>query len=136
MDDALFVRGFESIGDLFRDRLRIAPGDRAPCDALREVFALDQLHHEGVRLAALLGAVDLGDVRVVERRQRARFALETRGPIGIGGEILRQDLDRHLPPEPGIASAIDLAHAALADDGEHFVWAETIAGTERHRRKL
>ena len=89
-----------------------------------------------MRLAALLGAVDLGDVRMVEQRQRPCFALEARDPIRIASEILWKDLDRNLASELGITGTVDLAHATLADDGEHFVWADTTAGTERHARKL
>ena len=31
-------------------------------------------------------AVDRADVRMIQRRQHPRFALEAREPIGIGGE--------------------------------------------------
>ena len=55
------------------------------------------------------------DVRMVERRERLRFALEAREPLRIGGERGRQDLDRDVAIELGIARAIDLAHAAGAD---------------------
>ena len=51
-------------------------------DALGEVLALDQLHHERVVAARVLEAVDLRDVRVVERREHLRLALEPRQAIG------------------------------------------------------
>ena len=47
MDDALLVRGFERLGDLRRDRQRLIERDRATRDALREILALDEFHHEG-----------------------------------------------------------------------------------------
>jgi len=49
---------------------------------------------------------------MVQRRKHPRFALETREAIGVGGERLRQDLDRDLATELRIVCAIDLAHAA------------------------
>ena len=63
----------------------------------------------------LLDAVDLRDVRMVERRQRLRFALEATQSFRIGGEGLRQNLQRDVTIEPGVASPIDLAHSAGAE---------------------
>ena len=46
MDDPLFVRGFERLGDLLRDRQRLVERDRPARDPLREIVAFDQFHHE------------------------------------------------------------------------------------------
>ena len=46
MNDPLLVRRFERLGDLLRDRQRLVERDRAARDPLREVLALDELHHE------------------------------------------------------------------------------------------
>ena len=46
MDDALIVRGFERLGNLPGDRQRLVERDRALRDALRQIVAFDQLHHE------------------------------------------------------------------------------------------
>ena len=46
MDDALFVRRFQRLGNLLRNRERLVERNRATRDALREILALDQLHHE------------------------------------------------------------------------------------------
>jgi hypothetical protein len=84
MDDALLVRGFERFGDLLRDRECVIERDRAAADALRQVLALDQLHHERV----VFDAVDCRDVRMIERRQHLRFAREAREAIGVEREGL------------------------------------------------
>ena len=47
MDDALLVRGFERLGDLFRDRQRLVERDGAPRTSAAKILALDELHHEG-----------------------------------------------------------------------------------------
>ena len=80
MDDALLVRGFERVGNLSaRSASASSSGIGAARDALRQVLALDELHHEGRDAVGLsLDAVDLRDVRMVERRERLRFALEAR----------------------------------------------------------
>ena len=51
---------------------------------------------------------------MIERRQRARFALETRQPLGARCELLRQDLDRHLAPELRVVGTIHRPHTTLA----------------------
>jgi hypothetical protein len=66
MDDALFVRGFQRLGDLSRDRQCLVERNRTACDALRQILALDEFHHEGVRSTGFLEAVDRRDVRMIE----------------------------------------------------------------------
>ena len=93
-------------------------------DALRQVLALDQLHHQRAHAARFLEAVDVRDVRMVQRREHLRFAREPREPFGIVGEGVRQDLERDIAIELGVASAIHLAHPAFADRRCDFVHAE------------
>ena len=49
---------------------------------------------------------------MVQRRDRAGFLLESMEAIDVGRVCAGQYLDRNVAPEPRIASAIDLAHAA------------------------
>jgi len=58
--------------------------------------------------------MDLSDVRMVERCQHLGFALKTSHAIGIGGESRRQDLQSHLPFQPGVPGPVHLPHAAFA----------------------
>jgi hypothetical protein len=67
-------------------------------------------------------------VWVVERREHSRFALETGEAIRIAGEGVRQDLQRDLAIQLGIARAVHLAHAAGPEGGENLVRAEAGAG--------
>ena len=46
MDDPLFVRGFERLGDLLRDRQRLVDRNNSLSDAVREGRPLDQFHHQ------------------------------------------------------------------------------------------
>ena len=52
---------------------------------------------------------------MVQRRQRLRFARESRQAIRIAREEIRQDLDRDVAIELRIARAVDLAHPAGAE---------------------
>ncbi len=130
MDDPLLVRRFERFGNLPRDGQRFVERDRAERDALRQIVAVDQLHHDGTHTATLFEAVDVRDVRVIDGRQRLRFAREPREPVGIAGERVGQDLQRDVAIELRIARTEHLAHPACADAGDDFVDAEARAGSE------
>ena len=97
MDDALLVCGFECLGDLLRDWQRFINRDRAARNALRQVLALDEFHHQRREVGCLLESVDRGDVGMVEGREDFRFALKARQAIGIAGDRGGQHLDRHRP---------------------------------------
>ena len=62
----------------------------------------------------------------------ARFLLETPQTIAIASERFRQDLDRYVTVEPGIASTIHFAHTAGAKRRENFVRANLLPGAETH----
>ena len=69
-----------AIGKRFIDR------DDALRDPLREIVTLDEFHHERTYTARLFEAVDVRDVRMVQRGERLRFAREPRESIGIARE--------------------------------------------------
>ena len=54
--------------------------------------------------------------------------IEARQPVGIGRERLGQHFERHVPVELRVAGAVDLTHAALADQADDFVRADGRSG--------
>ena len=116
--------------DLTRDRQGLIQRNRTTRDPIGQRVALDQFEDERVGLTAVLEPINRADVRVVQRGQHLRFALETGEAIRIAGEGVRQDLQRDVAIQLGIARAIHLAHAAGAEGGEDFVRAEARAGVE------
>ena len=56
-----------------------------------------------------------------------RMAQRTSQAFGVIGEQIREDFEGDIPAELGIVCAVHLAHAALADQGGHFVRAEARA---------
>jgi hypothetical protein len=124
MNDALLVRGFERLRDLLRDRQRFVERNGTACEALRKILAFDEFHHQGVQARGLLEAVNRGDVRVIQRGEGLGLALEPREAVRIGGERVRQNLDRDVPIQSGIARTKDLSHAALADRRSDVIDAE------------
>ena len=133
MDDAGAVRAVERVADLDRNRERFI--DRKPrrsAQPVRERLAFEILEHQVVELAVAADVVDGADVRIVQRGNRARFLLEALPRFRIGRERAGEHLDGDRAIEPGVARAVDLAHAARAERGDDFVRTETRACFERH----
>ena len=119
MRDALLVRGVESIANLRGVLQRLIERQRS-----LERRALDVLHHQVIRP----DIVERADVGMIQRRDSARFALESFAELGLG------NLDRDDAIEARVAGLVHLAHAARADGRKDFVRAEFFAGRERHVR--
>ena len=125
MDDPPLVRSIERVGDLPRHGQRVFERNGAARQPLGERLAVDELHHQRARAALLLDAIDLRDVRMVQRRQGPGLAFEPGSALGIRGKGVGQDLDGDIAIEPRVARAIHLSHAAFADLGGHHVRADT-----------
>ena len=95
-------------------------------------WPVDVFKDEGSDAIRLFEPVDAPDVGVVQRGQHLGFAFKPGKAVGIVGEGLRQDLQRHVPVELGVSSSIHLAHAAFADLGGDVVGAEGGAGLQWH----
>ena len=75
-------------------------------------------------------AVDLRDVRMIERRERPGFAVESRDAVGVASDQLGKDFQRDVAAEPGVARAKHLPHAAFAEFGNDSIGAELCSGCE------
>ena len=84
MNDGAFVRRFERERDLAGEPEHFVDRQSAAADVIRQRSAGDQLHHDGASVAGSFEAVDLSDVRMVQGRERLRFAFETRQPFRPG----------------------------------------------------
>ena len=95
------------------------PSDIGPArHHLEQRLPAQQLHDEvgrSVRLRRLADVVDRADVRMVQRRGRARLALEAPQVFFRRRERRRQQLHRDIAAELQIVRLVDLAHAAGAD---------------------
>ena len=108
-------------GDLDDDVEGLAHRE-VPHQPMAQRLAIDVLHRdELLAVRPLTQRVDRADVRMIERRERARLAREAGAAPGVGGEVQRQDLDGDVATELGVVCAVDLAHAPfaqLAEDAE------------------
>ena len=130
VENAGLMGGREPIGDAGQQLDRLAPVALRFSCPVSERAAIDELGDEILPALELARVVDREDVRMIERRDRLRFALEAaaRGRIG---EIVGEKLDGNGPVEFGIERAVDHAHAAGAEWRLHDVHAETKACQDR-----
>ncbi len=133
MDDAFVMGRLKRERDLTCDLSRLVERYRTARDAIGQRAAFEQLEDEKAARRRLLEPVDGADVRVIERRQQLRLALETRHALGIIGQRRGQQLQRDVAAQRGIAGAIDLAHAAGTEQRDDFVRAEDSAWHHRNR---
>ncbi len=76
---------------------------------------------------------------MVQRGEDLRFALQAGQPLTIAAAVAgrpAEDLEGDVPPERGVVGAVDLAHAAAAEEADHTqVRADRIAGAQAFRRQ-
>ena len=117
MHDAEPVRGVHRVADLRDDPGGLRKRHRTPLVEHRAQAApVEQLHHE---VCAAFGrdakVVDRDGVGVDETRGRLRFAPEAGGGGRFGDNVRAQHLHGHQALQMQVASTIDSAHAAFAN---------------------
>jgi hypothetical protein len=92
-----------------------------------KVLPLHVLHHDVVRVVLVVDIVRTHDVRMVQRRHRSRFQLETLQVARLADPRLRQHLDGHRAAHDRVFRQIDAAHASRAQVALERVLAESKA---------
>ena len=101
--------------------MALAMRQRAARENVAQALAFEQLrNHEG-RAVMLPDIVNTENVGMIERSDGASLLLETPQAVGIGGERGGQNFDGDIASQTLIAGAINLAHAARADQRNEFV---------------
>ena len=106
--------------------------DRPLLEAIGQGRPVDQLQDQRARAAGFLQAVDLSDVRVVQRGEDAGLPFEAGQPIRVGGERRGQHLQCDVAVEPRVAGPVHLAHAAGPERAGDVVGADPCPGRQRH----
>ncbi len=131
VNDPVRMRGVERVGDRCRQLQKLGQRQRAAREAVAQAFALQKLHHEKRHAAFATHFVNRADVRMVERRRRARLPVESLHRAFIRQECRREELERHLAAQSRVLRAVDNAHAAGADLFDHAVGADGLANHGR-----
>jgi hypothetical protein len=130
VDHTLAVRLFEPLDDLHGDGNRLAYGHRSLREPMRQRSAIDSLEDQIRRALEPLEPVDGGDVRMAQRGEDTRFALEAPEAAGIAVKGPRQRFDGDFATETGIERAIDGTHAAGTEQIEDLVASKALARGE------
>ena len=128
------MRFVERVGNLGGDRQRLVERQRPSFQPRGQSLALEMRHDEIVRAIDAANVVDAADVRMVQRGDRTRLALEASPRIGVAGDFTREDFDGNRAIETSIVGFVDLAHAAGAQRADDFIRTEPNAGVEGHAR--
>ena len=127
MDDAGAMRDIERARHLSCDIERFDRRDGALAHPLAQGDAFDEFGRDvvsGIRLADL---VDGHDIRMIQSRRGAGFALQTFQFGGIRRGSHGEELKCDLSPQPLVAGAIDYAHPADTGDRVQPIGAELLA---------
>ena len=132
VDNPARVCAAHAVGDLVRHARGLGEAQRSPGDQVGQRRTVHQLHHDRRRSGELLEPMDGRDVRVVDRRQQRGLALEPGTTVGALARRFGQHLDRDVAAQPRIAGAVDLSHAAGAEQADDLVRADSGARCNRH----
>ena len=121
MNDSLFMRSRETVGDLTRIVDHSALSQRSSTHSLSQRFALQQFRDDVRRAFMRVDVVDDQNVRMIQRPGRLCFLLEPSKAPFVGRKSSGQNLNSYLAIHLWIVGAIHLAHSALANLRADFV---------------
>ena len=136
MHDASAMRFAERIRDLNPISKSLFHGKRAALESLGERLPFQILHDEEIDAVFAPNVMKRADVRVVQRRNRTRFAFQTLAELGVIREVSGENFERDDAIETGVLGFVSLAHTAGTDGLDDFVGTQARSGRDRHRENL
>ena len=130
--DAVAVRDGQRLGHGDPNFENFVQRHRALAQSFRQSFAFQKLHHQVIGAILRSDVVELADMRMVQRRNRSAFALHALLQFRRGRKVRSQNFDGHRAIKAGITGAINLSHAACAQQRLDFVRTEFRARSESH----
>ena len=124
VDDPLLMRRRKALGHLQRVIHGLLLRDRTGVELPAQRLAFQKLHDGIGRSLVRPEVVDRENIRMRQRRDRQGLALEPRQRVGIRGQRLRQDLDRHVASQLRVPRPIHLSHPARAQRRQDLVGPE------------
>jgi hypothetical protein len=128
--DAFGMCGLERLRHLNGNAHGLRNGQRTSPQPHRQRFAVEILHHEEVDALVMPEIVECTDVRMREPRDRPRLVRKSSAAARVGRRVRRQDLQRDVTVEPGVAGPIDFAHAAGAGEALDLEHADARPGRQ------
>ena len=115
MHDALRVRGVQRVGDLDPEIDNLVNLEHAAGQSIVERLAFHPFHDDERLALVFADVVDRADVRVVQRGGGSRLDAKPLNGLAVSHQFLWDELERDLPAETIVLSAVDDAHAAGAE---------------------
>ena len=82
-----------------------------------------------MRAVRLLDAVEVRDIRMIERGENFGLSLKAGKPFRVAGDVRWKQLQRDLPLQHGVGRSVDLAHPAGSEQGDDFIRTEAKTGS-------
>ena len=134
MDEPRRVRLGQRAGDRNRHGEHVAHAHARARNPLVERLALHQFHRDELDAAVAADVEHGDDVRVVERGGGARLLREPAPGVVVQAASREEGFQRDVAVQPGVAGAIDLAHASGAERLEDLIRAESCAWRKCHNQ--
>ncbi len=135
MGDAFAVRARQRLRERRAVGQRFGKRQRPAREPGAERLAIEILHHQELEIILTADVVERADVRVVQPRHGARFALEPLPAVGLCRRRGWQHLDGDGASDARVQRAVDVAHASLAEEDADLVGTEPGAGFKCHGKK-
>src|SRR6266853_2834029 len=133
MEDALFVGGVETVGELNADVNGARNGKGADGDEIVEGLAFEQLHGDKGAAIVFFDGVNGANAGMIERGRGAGFAKEAFESLFVAMRGLRKKFQGDTAAELGVFSFVDDTHAAFAELAEDAVMGD---GFVEHRQGM
>src|SRR4029079_1175394 len=122
VNDAALVRGGDAGAQLAGDVDRLVRREDAEAaEQRREILAVDILHGQEAAAVGVAQVVEAADVLVGDLAGDAQLVVELGEARGVGGGPLGQELERNRLVEGEVVGAVDLAHAAAAEQRDQAI---------------
>ncbi len=132
MHDACGVRFGQPVGDLDPDVEDPSGLQRDTGQHVTQRSPVHVLHHEIRGTLDVPDFVNRDDVGVIQRRGGAGLRRKAGDAVGIGRDLLGQELDGHVPAEVVVTGAKHLAHATAAQPRDELVSTQPRADRRGH----
>ena len=133
MHNALLVSPRQAFGHFNRQLDRARRGQGSALQDVAQLLAANEFHRNEADAVGFPDLVNHGDVRMFEAGRGSRLEQEPVSAVWVGDQLSRQHFDGDVAMETSVDGAIDLAHAAHAQQRDDAIGAQGGAN-ERTRR--
>lgn len=135
MHDTVGVCRPQPAGHLHGDRHRLGRRHGSPSEPLLQGFALVTGHgDERPAGRGFSDLVDAADIGVLQRRRGAGLHQQPLPGLQLGAQVGREELERHLPVQPGIVGPVDRPHTSAAEGADQPVMTDRVPLRRRDYR--